>query len=118
MVLSFALQALGTIVLLYTSALGSPLWFVLVWGFAMGGVIALEPLIIAECFGMKSFGVILGMIYVTTTIGASAGPPFAGFVFDSTKSYAPAFVVFAITYAVSALLSFLAVPPGPPQTDG
>ena len=111
MALSFGLQALGTLLLLQTQALGSPFWFVIVWGFAMGGVIALEPLIVAECFGMKSFGVILGMVYVCTTIGASVGPPFAGFVFDLNRSYDAAFVVFAITYAFSAVLSFLAIPP-------
>lgn len=111
MALSFGLQAVGTIILLYTRALGSPFWFVIVWGFAMGGVIALEPLIVIECFGMKSFGVILGMVYVATTAGASAGPPFAGFFFDIKESYAPAFVVFVVTYILAAGLSFLAIPP-------
>jgi MFS family permease len=79
----------------------------------MGGVIALEPLIVAECFGMKSFGVILGMIYVCTTVGASAGPPFAGVISDIANSYTIAFVVFVITYTLAAGLSFLAIPPAP-----
>jgi len=113
MVLCFGLQAVGTLLLLWTREFGSPLWFVLVWGFAMGGIIALEPLIVGECFGMKSFGVILGMIYVCTTIGASSGPPFAGFISDMTNSYTIAFVVFIITYALAAGLSFLAIPPVP-----
>lgn len=118
MALSFGLQAVGTFILLFTPALGSPFWFVIVWGFSMGGVIALEPLIVAECFGMKSFGVILGMIYVATTVGAASGPPFAGFIFDVFDSYAAAFVVFVITYALAAALSFLAVPPKPPRIAG
>ncbi len=115
MALCFGLQAVGTVVLLFTPALGSPYWFVLVWGFAMGGVIALEPLIVAECFGLKSFGVILGMIYVCTTFGASIGPPFAGFVFDVNQSYTLAFAVFVFTYLLAAALSFLAIPPNPAQ---
>jgi len=118
MALSFGLQAVGTILLIYTRALGSPFWFVMVWGFSMGGVIALEPLIVAECFGMKSFGVILGMIYVATTVGAASGPPFAGFVFDITQSYATALGVFVITYALSAAFSFLAIPPDRPRETG
>jgi MFS family permease len=113
MALCFGLQAIGTVILLFTSAIGSTLWFVLVWGFAMGGIITLEPLIAGECFGMKSFGVVLGMMYVCTTVGASLGPPFGGWMFDINKSYVAAFVVFIVAYALSTGLSFFAVPPGP-----
>ena len=116
MALSFALQAVGTVVLIYTGALGSVWYFVIVWGFAMGGVVALQPLIVAECFGMKSFGVILGMTFVATTVGSSTGPPFAGYIFDTKGSYVFAFSVFVITYALGAGLSLLAVPPRAPQT--
>jgi len=115
MVLCFGLQAVGAIVLLMTPMLGSPYWFVLLWGFAMGGVIALEPLIVAECFGLKSYGVILGIVYVLTTLGGAAGPLFAGFVSDISGTYIPAFVVFVITYAVASILSFLAIPPRSPE---
>jgi sugar phosphate permease len=118
MALSFGLQAVGTVILIYTGAIGSPILFVLVWGFSMGGVIALEPLIVAECFGMKSFGVILGMIYVATTVGAASGPPFAGFIFDLSESYTNAFAVFVVTYALAAILSFMAIPPRSPKEAG
>jgi MFS family permease len=111
MVLCFGLQAIGTVLLLSTPALGSPFWFVIVWGFAMGGVIALEPLIVAECFGLHAYGVILGTVYVFITIGAAMGPPFAGFVFDMNQSYLLALVVFAVTYVLAAGLSLLAIPP-------
>lgn len=115
MALSFGLQAVGTVILIYTGALGSVWYFVIVWGFAMGGVVALQPLIVAECFGMKSFGVILGMTFVAATIGAASGPPFAGLVFDKYNSYVLAFVVFIVTYAIGAVMSFLAIPPKPLQ---
>ena len=105
------------VILIYTGALGSVWYFVIVWGFAMGGVIALQPIIVAECFGMKSFGVILGMTCVATTVGSATGPPFAGFVFDTSGSYTFAFLVFVITYALGAALSLLAVPPKPPAPE-
>jgi sugar phosphate permease len=115
MVLCFGLQAIGTVLLIYTGALGSVWWFVIVWGFAMGGVIALQPLIVAECFGMKSFGVILGMTFVATTIGSATGPPFAGLIFDKYGSYVLSFVVFIVTYALGAVMSFAAIPQKPLQ---
>jgi MFS family permease len=111
MALCFGLQVIGTILLMKTQALGSPFLFVIVWGFAMGGIIALEPLIVAECFGLQSFGVTLGMLYVFTTIGGSVGAPFAGFVFDTNRSYTFAFVLFIIAYLLATGLSFLAIPP-------
>ena len=111
MALCFGLQAAGTVVLIFTPALGSPVWFVLLWGFAMGGVIALQPLIVAECFGLKSFGMILGLVYVFTPIGGSFGGPFAGFIYDANESYTVAFTCFVITYALAAGLSFLVVRP-------
>jgi MFS family permease len=109
--LCFGLQFLGTLLLLKTQSLASPFWFVILWGFAMGGIITLEPLIVAECFGLESFGVVLGMLYVFTTIGGSTGVPFAGYIFDSQKSYTMAFVIFAITYLLATALSLLAIPP-------
>jgi MFS family permease len=109
--LCFGMQFVGTLVLLKTDALGSPFWFVIIWGFAMGGLIALEPLVVAENFGLESFGVILGMLYVLTTIGGAAGVPFAGFMFDHFQSYSSTFVLFAITYFVSTVLCFFITPP-------
>jgi cyanate permease len=53
------------------------------------------------------------MTFVASTIGSAAGPPFAGLIFDKYGSYVVAFVVFIITYAVGAFMSFLAVPPKP-----
>ena len=39
------------------------------------------------------------------------GVPFAGWVFDATGRYAPAFVVFAVLYALSiAVLALLRLP--------
>lgn len=113
--LCFGMQVIGSVLLLQTQVLGSPLWFVIIWGFAMGGIIALEPLIVAECFGLESFSVILGVLYVFTTIGGSVGAPFAGFVFDKSGSYLFPFILFIFTYALATGLSFLAVPP---QYDG
>ncbi|UCD58183.1 MAG: MFS transporter [Candidatus Hydrogenedentota bacterium] len=115
MALCFGLQAVGTVVLLCTPMLGSPMWFVIVWGFPMGGVVTLEPLIVSECFGIKSFGSILGTMYVLTTMGASIGPPFAGFIFDINKSYFLAFALFVLTTSLATALSLLAVPQRPLQ---
>ncbi len=61
--------------------------FALVMGAAYGGMIALSPAVIAEIFGVRGLGVILGALYTSSSISALAGPPLAGFVIDRTGSY-------------------------------
>jgi cyanate permease len=45
------------------------------------------------------------------TVGTFLGPLIAGFVYDITKSYFIAFVIFAAVSIVSMILMFLARPP-------
>ena len=58
----------------------------------------------AEYFGMKAHGAIFGTVLFFGTIGGSLGPIFAGMVFDSTASYAPAFTTLAIGVTVGLAL--------------
>ena len=61
--------------------------FALVMGAAYGGMIALSPAVIAEIFGVRGLGALLGALYTSSALSALAGPPLAGFVIDRTGSY-------------------------------
>jgi MFS family permease len=71
--------------------LADQLWmlllFAVVYGFAHGGFYALVAPLIAELFGTRSHGVILGIVLFVGTIGGSLGPVTAGYIFDITGSY-------------------------------
>ncbi|MEE8174555.1 MAG: MFS transporter, partial [Dehalococcoidia bacterium] len=102
------LQIAGLLLLLGTSSMAMVWFFVVVFGLAIGGMFALEPLLISEYFGLTSFGAIYGGLWVFVSIGFAAGPPLAGYIFDVTGSYDLAFILFmATTLVAMALFLFL-----------
>jgi OFA family oxalate/formate antiporter-like MFS transporter len=82
---------------------------VAVYGLAYGGSYALFNTIIAETFGVTEIGKMLGVANVGTAVGSLVGPWLAGFTFDSTGSYAVAFVTAA---GASLIALILAIPVG------
>jgi len=77
--------------------LSDKLWmfyvFAIIHGFAHGGVFALISPIVAELFGSRAHGAILGIVIFSSTIGGSAGPLLAGHLFDITGSYQIVFLI-------------------------
>ena len=81
-----------------------------VFGFAWGGSIALQSPLLAESFGLKAHGAILGAIMSGATFGSGVGPLLAGYMFDVNGNYQSAFLVFAILSLVSLVLTILLKP--------
>jgi MFS family permease len=71
-------------------------------GFTWGGG-TLGPLLLAEIFGLRSLGGNVGVINLGYSFGAGVGPFLAGYLFDLTRSYQPAFLM-GLFVALSALL--------------
>ncbi|MDP7549440.1 MAG: MFS transporter, partial [Alphaproteobacteria bacterium] len=72
------------------------------FGLFYGGYVALAPALVADYFGARNVGGILGVQYSGTAVGNLVGPVAAGFAFDLTGSY-------DLPIAASAAASFLAV---------
>jgi MFS family permease len=66
--------------------------FAVIFGFAYGGFAPLTSLTVAELFGLRAHGTILGGTEIFYTIGAAIGPVFAGSIFDATGNYQYAFL--------------------------
>ena len=77
------------------------------FGTAYGGVISLQALAVADLFGLRSVGVILGTITFAYTIGAAIGPVISGYMFDIINSYRPVFWVATALATVAFVLSLL-----------
>lgn len=103
--LCYLIQAVGISFLIGLETLGpiALLGFIVVFGCSYGGSISLAPLLIADCFGIASMGVILGALGIAAMVGGALGPIFAGRVYDATQSYEIAFVVFAAAQLVAAV---------------
>jgi len=104
-----------TILIITTSTMTTAILFALVYGFALGGVAALLPILVSQCFGSDSFGSIYGGLMAVTTIGFGAGPLLSGYVFDVTGSYNMAFLGFVFIALLAAGLMFLVRSPRPPS---
>jgi MFS transporter, OFA family, oxalate/formate antiporter len=86
-----------------------------VFGFGHGGVATMESPIVAHIFGMRSHGVILGLVFFSDTVGGAIGPFLAGYIFDVTRSYHLAFFLCAILGVVNLIAILLIRPLKSPQ---
>ena len=110
LIVSLTVQAAG--LLLFIFAGGSWLvWVaVVVFGLGFGGMGALNALIVAEAFGRRAFGSIMGMVSMAGILPQLAGPIVAGVLFDVTKSYTLAFAIIVGLFLAGALALFAAKP--------
>jgi MFS family permease len=110
----FLLQ--GTAMVL--SAYGRAPWLLTlasaVFGSTMGIVVALQPLLTAECFGQRAFGRIYGPIYFGIRCGAAAGPLVFGLLATLHGSYQGVFTLSAAGLGLAALGIGWALPPATP----
>ena len=94
------LQVAGELWMLYL--------FATVQGFAHGGFFTTLSPVVAELFGMKAHGAILGIVIFCGTLGGAIGPLLAGYIFDVTGSYRPDFwILAAFGFAGLVLISLI-----------
>ncbi len=67
--------------------------FAVIYSYGIGGGTAMESTIVAELFGLKSHGLILGVISFGFTVGGAIGPVITGYLFDVTGSYQLGFLI-------------------------
>ncbi|MFC1900258.1 MFS transporter [Chloroflexota bacterium] len=109
-IICFAVMIAALSWLLIAKELWMLLIFASAFGFAYGGLVAAQSPIVADLFGIRSHGEILGVIVFIVTIGAAAGPVIAGGIFDATKSYFPAFLVCIGFGIIGLILTFFLKP--------
>jgi MFS family permease len=71
-----------------------------------GGVVALRPAITREYFGRGHFGAIFGVIMGVNALGAIAGPPIAGWCYDTWGDYRMFWLALSMLAVVAAGLVF------------
>ena len=81
--------------------------FSVIFGFAFAGIGGLIAPLTADFFGLRSHGLILGIIYASDMVGGAIGPVMAGKIFDITGSYHLAFLSFAIIGFIGSILVWL-----------
>jgi cyanate permease len=92
--LDFALQAIGVALIFTLTRRAMTPVFVVVYGLSVAAPLMLLPLLLAESLGLRRFGSLAGLAGLAQTFGATIGPLVSGAIFDATKSYGNAFVLF------------------------
>jgi len=69
--------------------------FAVFYGMGHGGYFTLISPLVAEHFGIRSHGVLFGIVLFAGTFGGAVGPILAGHLFDITGSYSSAFWICA-----------------------
>jgi MFS family permease len=110
---AYALTGLGILCFAFAPAGGTWLLvsFLVLFGIGYGGNNALRPSMTREYFGRTSFGTIFGLVIGINMLGNFAGPPAAGWVFDTWGSYQSIWWVLA-GLAPAAMVTVLTIPSG------
>lgn len=87
MVILFVLQtvAMGWLLLDLSSVM--LYGFIIIYGFALGGIVPCSVGLLADIFGRKSISSILGAATIALGLSGLLGPWLAGYIFDVTQSY-------------------------------
>lgn len=100
------------------ASFGLLLLFALIFGLFYGGWVAILPAVVADLFGARQAGRIIGVLYTSVAIGTLAGPSAAGFIYDFSQSY---FIPIAVSAAsnvvavvVTAMAAYREAAPGAP----
>lgn len=87
--------------------------FAVVFGLFYGGWVAILPAIVADFFGAKNVGAIIGILYTSVAIGTLVGPSGAGYIYDLFHSYFLSIAISAASSAIAAAVTLMAVTRSP-----
>ncbi|MBG94728.1 MAG: hypothetical protein CL793_05660 [Chloroflexi bacterium] len=111
MALSIACAALGVLILAYSTEWWHLMFFVLTYGIGWGGGATTMSVVRADYFGRRAFGTISGLMDAVQMFGLVLGPVFAGWVYDTYESYYFAFMIFAASGLIAAIMMVFVRPP-------
>jgi len=97
-------QVAGQLFMLLTDGYVGFLIGASLFGFGMGGIVPMQGAVVGAAFGRESFGRVLGAMRPAMSVIHLIGVPFAGWMYDVTGSYDPAFQTFLVLYLVTALV--------------
>jgi MFS family permease len=111
--LGYGFLLLGIALLIMTTVVAfPPLVYFFTVAFALGYAVSppLGPAVVTDLFAGRNFGSIFGTLAFAHGIGSATGAWFAGYVFDLTGSYLPAFGLAIVTAIASTAAVWVAAP--------
>ena len=109
-IIGFAIMAIAVFYLLAADTLWALYAFAVAFGLAYGCLVAMESPIIADMFGLRAHGAILGLASFMFMVGAAIGPWQAGYTYDIMLSYRLTFIVLGAMAIIGIILAALLKP--------
>jgi sugar phosphate permease len=95
------LQFIGTIVFAFSSEIWHLVIFVILWGFGFGASIPVRFALIADLFGRRHYGSIMGTLMTTSAIFGVIAPVLVGWIFDLRGNYREPFALMAFSVLIA-----------------
>ncbi len=94
-------QFIGTIVFAFSSEIWHLAIFVITWGFGFGASIPVRFALIADLFGRRHYGSIMGTLMTTSAIFGVIAPVLVGWIFDIRGNYREPFALMAFSVLIA-----------------
>lgn len=101
MAAAFGFQLVGTLIFANIGNNWHLLGFILFWGIGFGASIPVQFAMLADFFGRRHFGTILGLTMTFGTIFGVVGPVFVGWMVDVRESYREPYLILSLSLLVS-----------------
>jgi MFS family permease len=84
--------------------------FAVIFGLGYGGSATVQSSLVADFFGLRAHGAVLGLTIFAITAGGALGSFLAGYIFDISGSYHWAFILCSILTSSGLLFSIFLKP--------
>lgn len=101
--LSFVIQGVSAILLLYARDVISIILLSLMFGAGYGGYQPEFALLVRKYFGMSEYGGVLGLLLTSFSLGAFVGPIFEGYTLEVWKTFTPGFLFAGLASVIVGL---------------
>ncbi|HAL46272.1 MAG: MFS transporter [SAR202 cluster bacterium] len=97
---SFAMQFVGTLLFAFIGGTWHLIGFIVFWGIGFGVSIPIRFAMLADLFGRRHFGSIMGIMMTFSTVFGVVGPIMVGWMADYRGSYREPYVILAVAVLV------------------
>ena len=104
-VIGFAVLGLSLFLVVLAGTLSMLYLFAVLFGFAFGACVTCESPLVADLFGLRSHGLLLGIVACGFTFGGGVGPFVTGYIFDLAGKYQAAFLLCGVVSCAGLLLA-------------
>ncbi len=110
----FMMLATASVLTIYANNITIVFVSMAVFGLGIGGMMFLQNFIWADYFGRESVGSIRGLVNPINLVLGGVGAPVAGYIYDFTGTYDPAWWVGVALMVFAAILTIVTPPPKKP----